>query len=175
MNATEFNRNFEEINDLLFGFAMKLTKNRTEAKDLIQETALRSYSNIDRFKPGTNFKAWVTTIMRNSFINDYRKKRTRNRVEKPADEFVEAIENTAVRNEAHSQIMITELQEIINTLSDAYREPFTMFYEGFQYNEIAEKMNLPMGTVKSRIFFARKQIKDAVAVNYGENRLRYSA
>ncbi len=169
MTVTEFNNKLENLEDLLFGFAMKLTKNRDRSKDLMQETVMRAFKNKDRFNEGTNFKAWVTTIMRNSFINDYRKQRTRNRVEQPVEDMLHVADQAVVSETASSSIMMTELEMILANLSDTYRIPFSMFYEGYSYIEIAEKMNLPIGTVKSRIFFARKQLKGAVTAKYGEN------
>jgi RNA polymerase sigma-70 factor (ECF subfamily) len=169
MTVTEFNSKYETIENLLIGFAMKLTKNRNRANDLMQETVMRAYKNRDRFRDGTNFKAWVTTIMRNSFINDYRKQKTRNRVEQPVEDVINLASSAIKKEEASSNIMMEELNTIVDSLSDTYRVPFMMFYEGFSYLEIAEKMNLPIGTVKSRIFFARKQLKAKVEARYGNN------
>jgi len=169
MTVTDFNQKLDTLEDLLFGFAMKLTKNRDRSKDLMQETVMRAFKNKDRFREGTNFKAWVTTIMRNSFINNYRKMRTRNRVEQPVEDMLHVADKAVVSEKASSSIMMTELETILSNLSDTYRVPFSMFYEGYSYIEIGEKMNLPIGTVKSRIFFARKQLKAAVTNKYGEN------
>lgn len=169
MTVTDFNNKFDSLEDLLFGFAMKLTKNRDRSKDLMQETVMRAFKNKDRFKEGTNFKAWVTTIMRNSFINNYRKMRTRNRVEQPVEDMLHVADQAVVSEKASSSIMMKELEIILANLSDTYRVPFSMFYEGYSYIEIGEKMNLPIGTVKSRIFFARKQLKAAVTTKYGQN------
>ncbi len=169
MTITEFNSNYKSIENLLTGFAMKLTKNRNRADDLMQETVMRAYKNRDRFRDGTNFKAWVTTIMRNSFINDYRKQKTRNRVEQPVEDVINLASSAIRKEEASSNIMMGELNNIVSSLSDTYRIPFTMFYRGYAYLEIAEEMKLPIGTVKSRIFFARKQLKEKVESRYGNN------
>ncbi|MBR9921216.1 MAG: sigma-70 family RNA polymerase sigma factor [Bacteroidetes bacterium] len=169
MTSQDFLNKYEMINDLLFGFAMKLTRNKEEAKDLQQETICRAYKHRDRFANGTNFKAWLTTIMRNTFINNYRKKKTRNRVEKPVDDFLYAIENKAVKNEAERTIMGEEIEKIVANLKETYRKPFLMFFMGYQYNEIAQHMELPIGTVKSRIFFARKKLVGAIRAKYGQD------
>lgn len=169
MTVNEFNNNFENLEDLLFGFAMKLTKNRDRARDLMQETLMRAFKNKERFRKGTNFKAWVTTIMRNSFINNYRKQRTRNRIEQPVEDMLHIADRAITNEKASSSMMMKELNVILNQLSDTYRVPFIMFYEGYAYLEIAEEMNLPIGTVKSRIFFARKQLKNAITQKYGKN------
>lgn len=169
MTVTEFNTRFDNLESLLFGFAMKLTKNRDRSRDLMQETTLRAFKNKDRFREGTNFKAWITTIMRNSFINEYRKQRTRNKAEQPVEDILHLANEAVVGEEASSSIMMKELSSIVAELSDTYRVPFTMFYNGYQYSEIATQMGLPIGTVKSRIFFARKELKAAVTDKYGDN------
>ena len=169
MTTANFNSRIQKIDNLLFGFAMKLTNNRDNAKDLYQETVFRAFKNKDRFTVGTNFKAWVTTIMRNSFINNYRKKKTRNKIETPIEDMMYALKDKVIGAKAESNMMTTELNRMIDELKDSYRIPFTMFLKGYQYNEIAEHMDLPMGTVKSRIFFARKQLKSTVTEFFGED------
>ena len=173
MTALNFNSNLEKIEDLLFGFAMKLTRNRDDAKDLMQETLMRSYDKKDRFKEGTNFKAWMTTIMYNSYVNQYRRRRTRNKIETPIEDCTLAISAKPAVEKVQSVIMMKELKSMIDLLDDAYKIPFQMFYEGFQYSEIAEKIDAPIGTVKSRIFYARKKLQEMVSMRYGvENPLR---
>lgn len=172
MSALEFNASFSKLHDLLFAFAMKLTRNKEDAKDLMQETAMLAYANIHRFEPGTHFKSWVSTIMRNSFINNYRKMKTRNKVEKPIEDYLYAVENKAVSNQASSMIMQKELTIILDNLANEYKVPFLMFFQGYHYDEISEHMNLPIGTVKSRIFYARKQLKDMIEKRYKTPELR---
>jgi len=175
MTVTEFNTRFENLENLLFGFAMKLTKNRDRSKDLMQDTLMRAFRNKDRFRPGTNFKAWVTTIILNSFINEYRKQRTRNRVEQPVED-IRSLSNTTMTSEkATSAVTMKELSKIVNSLSDIYRIPFKMFYEGYSYLEIAAELDLPIGTVKSRIFFARKELKKAITAEYAYGLLTTAA
>lgn len=170
MTSTDFQNKLNDLHDLLFAFAMKLTRDTEDAKDLMQETACRAYQHRNRFKTGTNFKAWLTTIMRNTFINDYRKRRTRNQVEAPIENFLFALENKSITaNGAASSIMMKELVGMLDSLSDLYRIPFLLHHQGFQYHEIAQQMDIPMGTVKSRIFFARKKMKKMIVALYGEN------
>jgi RNA polymerase sigma-70 factor (ECF subfamily) len=163
MTKLEFNKKFSTHREKLYGFALKLTRSTNDANDLMQETAFRAFKNRDRFRAGTNFKAWVSTIMRNTFINNYRKKKTRNRTEKPIEDNWEALKKKAVSNKAESNLSVREIQNTIDQLDDPFRQPFMMFFEGYQYKEIAEKMDLKIGTVKSRIFFARKKIKQKMA------------
>jgi len=172
MTTVEFNAKYQPLEDLLFAFAMKLTRNTVNAQDLMQETLCRAFKNKDRFKMGTNFKAWITTIMRNNFINDYRKMKTRNRVEAPIEDFSYFVENKSVAGNANSIIMMKELTNMVDSLSPDFKKPFTMYNDGFHYDEIAETMNIPIGTVKSRIFFARKKLKSMVKAQYGEHILR---
>ncbi len=172
MTTLEFNRRCDRLEGLLFAFAMKLTTNREDAKDLFQETIMRAFANKHRFTMGTNFKAWITTIMRNCFINEYRKRRTRNKVEQPLEENTEFIVKKSVKNDGPSHIMMNELRTMLDNLGDAHRVPFEMFFNGFEYQEISEKLDLPMGTVKSRIFFARKKLKDMIWYQYGKEHFR---
>lgn len=166
MTQTEFVKRCDKLQNLLFGFAMKLTQNRENARDLYQETLTRAYANKDRFTMGTNFKAWITTIMRNNFINEYRKRRTRNKVEQPLEENLEFNLKESAQNTAVSSLMCQELQRMLNSIGEGHRVPFLMFFNGYEYKEIAEKLDLPMGTVKSRIFFARRKLKTLILNHY---------
>ena len=166
MSTIEFNNHFDQLQKRLLPSAYRLTHNVEDAKDLIQETALRAFNNKEKFEVGTNFRAWVTTIMRNTFINIYRKKKNRATSSEPSDSYVFVNEGHVEENSAGSNIMLDELKNIIGDLDETYRKPFLMFFEGFKYDEIASDMDLPIGTVKSRIFFARKKLKDSVGFAY---------
>lgn len=166
MTTIEFNCHFNNLQHKLLPFAYRLTNNLEDAKDLIQETAMRAYNNKDKFEVGTNFKAWVTTIMRNTFINIYRKKKNRNTTSEPTDSYVFINENHAVDNSAHTNMALLELDGIMKGLDFIYRKPFLLFYEGYKYEEIAETMDLPIGTVKSRIFFARQKLMETIKFQY---------
>ena len=168
MNPQEFDTSFSKVNPSLYAFALSMTRNTTDAKDLMQETALRAYQHFDRFESGSNFKAWITTIMRNHFISTCRKKKIRNRVEAPIEDFLFAVENKGANAQVTSSILQRELYELIDQLSNEHRQPFMLHYNGYQYDEISEKMNIPMGTVKSRIFFAKKKMRTMIVQNYGE-------
>lgn len=176
MSAAEFNGMIDDLSQVLYSFAYNLTKSADASKDLYQETAYRAITNRDKFKPGTNFKAWMFTIMKNIFINNYRKK-------KKANTIIDTTENlyyinsgsVTINNNAESSIMSEELMAMIDELDDSTRIPFMMHYEGYKYQEIADELELPLGTVKSRIFFARKALKDTISKRYSnlyENRMR---
>jgi RNA polymerase sigma-70 factor (ECF subfamily) len=172
MTTIEFDTKFNKMSSLLHSFAYNLTKNVEDAKDLFQETAFRAMTNRDKFRDGTNFKAWLFTIMKNIFINNYRKKMKANTIIDSTDNmfYINSGKN-AVSNAASSSMMMDELGQMIERLDDSIKVPFMMHYEGFKYQEIADKLELPLGTVKSRIFFARKELKDVIAKNYDKTTL----
>lgn len=167
MTTLEFNAQYQPLEELLFAFAIKLTKDKVNAQDLMQETLCRAFKSKNRFKTGTNFKAWITTIMRNNYINDYRKLKTRNKVEAPIEDYGYMVENKTTEGNAASIIMMKELTSMVGSLSPDFQRPFVMFTDGYHYDEIAAEMNIPIGTVKSRIFFARKKLKGMVNAQYG--------
>ena len=167
MSTLEFNERFNQMNALLHSFAYNLTKNVEDAKDLFQETAYRALNNKDKFRPGTNFKAWLFTIMKNIFINNYRKKVKANTIIDSTDNLYYINSGSAsISNGAESNIMMKELSKLIDALDDGTRIPFLMHYQGYKYQEIAEELDLPLGTIKSRIFFARKELKSMIELRY---------
>jgi len=169
MSVEAFNEELARIKGVLFTFAIRLTKNQEDAKDLIQETALRAYKHRDKFKVGTNFKSWCAAIMRNTFINQYRKNKRRRHINQPIENFLFRLEHqNTVINQGEMNIQLEEYQDAIIELNSIYRIPFLMFYQGFEYKEIAQHMNLPIGTVKSRIFFARKKLKRLIKERFSE-------
>lgn len=167
MSTIEFNGRFEGMSKLLHSFAYNLTKNIEDAKDLYQETSFRALTNKDKFRPGTNFKAWLFTIMKNIFINNYRKKMRANTIMDSTDnDYYINSGNVVISNKAESNIMMDELTEMIDSMEEGIKVPFMMHYEGFKYQEIADELDLPLGTVKSRIFFARKELKNLINRRY---------
>lgn len=158
-----------EFNQSLQAFAFHLTKDSEDANDLLQETHFRALSNHDKFAEGTNIKAWLFTIMKNIFINNYRRKSRRKTVfDNTEDQFVLNSAPARVGNSAESNLITADINEAIEALDDQYRKPFMMHYLGYKYQEIADDMELPLGTVKSRIFFARKLLKEKLgsAIRY---------
>ena len=167
MSTTEFDSRFDQLSTLLHSFAYNLTKNVEDAKDLFQETAFRAMTNREKFRPGTNFKAWVFTIMKNIFINNYRKKVKANTIMDSTDNLYYINSgSTIISNGAESNILMRELTKMIEELDDSIKIPFVMHYHGFKYQEIADHLELPLGTVKSRIFFARKELKNVIGKRY---------
>jgi len=167
MSTIEFTSKFDEMTSLLNAFAYNLTKNVEDAKDLYQETAFRAITNKEKFRPGTNFKAWLFTIMKNIFINNYRKKVKANTIMDSTDNMFYINSGSAViSNGAESNIMMQELDHMVGNLDDSIKIPFIMHYKGFKYQEIADELELPLGTIKSRIFFARKELKNLINSRY---------
>ena len=145
----------------LMSFAMKLTTNREEAHDLVQDTTLKALDNEGKFAEDTNFKGWILTIMRNIFINNYRQTvRKATVIDQTEDLYHLNVCQDSGLTTPEGSYAVKEISKALNAFSDDYRIPFNMFVAGYKYNEIAEKMNLPLGTVKSRIFFARKRLRE---------------
>ena len=161
MNSVSFTQALLGVQDDLLRFAFKLTADHEDANDLLQETSLKVLDNEDKYMPETNFKGWAYTIMRNIFINNYR------RVVREQT-FVDTTENLyhlnsgfeAVTESTDSAYDLKELHRIVNSLPKEYKVPFSMHVAGFKYREIAEKLGLPLGTVKSRIFFTRQKLQN---------------
>ncbi|GAB1415513.1 RNA polymerase sigma factor [Paludibacter sp.] len=142
-------------------FAFSLTLNRDEAEDLLQDTTLKVLDNQDKFTDNINFKGWVLTIMKNIFINNYRKiVRNQTIIDKTEDLHHLNLSQNSGFESPESSYSVGEINNSINSFVDEYRIPFSMHVQGFKYEEIAEKMNLPIGTVKSRIFLARKRLQE---------------
>ena len=161
MNAAAFRRDLLEMQSELQRFAFKLTADKEEANDLMQETSLRSLENMEKYTPDTNFKGWVYTIMRNLFINNYRKI-LREQTYVDYTDNLHNIDSTQLTNDSitENDYDRKELYRVVNSLPDIYRVPFSMFVSGFKYREIADKLSLPLGTVKSRIFFTRRSLQE---------------
>jgi RNA polymerase sigma-70 factor (ECF subfamily) len=153
----------EQFSTYLRGFAFKLTKDVEDANDLYQDTMLKILANQDKFHIGTNFRAWSSTIMRNVFINAYRKRKITNTIFDSTDNtfYIDSGAH-AVLNKGESNLSMNELMGAVGELKEDLSTPFMMSYYGYKYDEIAEALQLPLGTVKSRIFFARKELQDRV-------------
>lgn len=164
MANTNFSNDVVGLQSSLKPFALKLTRDMDDAEDLIQETMFRAFSNEDKFQSGTKLKAWLYTIMKNIFINNYRKKIKRNTIVDNSDNqyFIDSVSHTTT-NDAEMAFVRKDIDQAILSLSNEFRVPFMMHFKGYKYHEIAEKLNLPLGTVKSRIFFTRKALKEKLS------------
>ena len=147
--------------DYLKPFAFTLTRDNESARDLMQETLYRALANKEKYNSGTNIKAWMYTIMRNIFINDYRKKARQQTIfDSTPNDFLINHNQTAVSNSAEIDLSLKDIRASIHGLPDIFKHPFVLYYEGYKYNEIASLLAEPLGTIKSRIHFARKLLKE---------------
>ncbi|HEY0029684.1 MAG TPA: RNA polymerase sigma factor [Bacteroidia bacterium] len=159
MTAIEFNQQLINQRTPLRNFAYSLTSNSEEAQDLVQETFLKALKYRDKFADATNLKAWLYTIMKNTFINTYRRSvKTRQIITQTDDLSLVKPLNGSNGPDAESQINVKQINSAIEALDDEYKVPFTRYFDGFKYKEIADELDLPIGTVKSRIFLARKKL-----------------
>ena len=160
MSTKNFQTKLLAIQSNLLNFAYLLTSNRDDAYDLLQDTTLKALDNEDKYVENVNFKGWVFTIMRNTFINNYRKVvRSATVIDQTEDLYHLNLPQESGLETPEGTVSAGEISDAINSVSDDYRIPFSMHVAGYKYNEIAEKMNLPLGTVKSRIFFARQRLQ----------------
>ena len=144
----------------LFNFAYSLTMNRDDAHDLLQSTSLKVLNNQEKFVNNDNFSGWIFTIMRNIFINDYHSSSNKYTV---FDNEEGTIMNRYASNPGEetpdSTYTVKEINRAIKSLAEEYRIPFSLYLSGYKYQEIADRMNLPIGTVKSRIYASRQQLQ----------------
>jgi RNA polymerase sigma-70 factor (ECF subfamily) len=142
---------------------MSLTYNREEAQDLLQETYLKALSHRDKFVGYTNLKAWAFTIMKNTFINNYRKRQKENtHNDTTKNLYFLNLSRELSPTRPDKEYTTYEITREIDSLPEEFKKPFTMFLSGYKYKEIAEGLNLKIGTVKSRIFFTRKKLMESL-------------
>ena len=160
MTVIEFNYSISEMTGSLKPFALKLTKDMEDANDLIQETLMKAYNNKEKFSKGTNLKAWLYTIMKNTFISNYQRNLRRGTFIDTTDNlhFINS-SNSKIENRADGNFALRDIHSAIDALADVYKTPFMMYFRGFKYHEIAERLEIPIGTVKNRIHVARKKLK----------------
>ena len=169
MANLQFDQEFKIHSNYLQNFALKLTRDKSAADDLYQETAFRAFKNQDKYIAHTNIKGWLTTIMKNSFINHYRKRKRKNIVlDDTAEDFYINSSHEVTSNDGEMNVNIEEITKAIDNLEEGYRVPFLMSYQGYKYHEIQEAMNLPLGTIKSRIHIARKILRSKIENMYSE-------
>lgn len=161
MKTNRFEKEIIELEPNLSRYAYSLTSNREDAHDLLQETYYKALNNREKFNEDTNIKAWVYTIMKNTFINDYRRRaRGRNMFSEEVHEFI--INNKPAYENPESDYGFKEISDMVNSLDEEYRVPFQMHDNGYKYQEIADELGLHLGTVKSRIHFSRKKLMEKI-------------
>lgn len=156
-----FETKLVDLQNNMLNYALTLTTNREEAKDLLQETTLRALDNKDKYYENVNFKGWVFTIMHNIFVNNYRRAvRSQTMVDQTDNLYHLNMPQDSGFDNPEGSYTIAEITKVINNFANEYRVPFTMHVSGYKYEEIAQELGLPIGTVKSRIFFARKRLQE---------------
>lgn len=158
MSTIEFQHDLVGFRQQLFWFALSLTKDRDSALDLTQESMLRALTHSDQFRERTNMKAWLLAIARNTFINGHRRGKRTERIMTHVDRERTRAVRVETPSTPESTIRMREIQRAMGALEDIFREPFRMHHEGFKYQEIADELRIPIGTVKSRIHQARNRL-----------------
>ena len=161
MATLEFNQLLVNNAEFLKPFAITLTRDSEAAKDLFQETLYRALANKDKYNVGTNIKAWLYTIMRNIFINNYRRRAKQKTIfdSSPNDYILNNSQSTVITGNAESNLRIRDIQGAIHGLPEIFRNPFLLYFDGYKYHEIADMLEIPIGTVKTRIHVARGILK----------------
>ncbi|SMO35593.1 RNA polymerase sigma factor [Solitalea koreensis] len=151
-------------------YALHFTKDSDDANDLVQDTLLKAITYYNKFKEGTNLKGWLYTIMKNTFINNYRRLVKVNSIVTKTDEILPSnLLFSSASNYAEGKFIMEDINKSLGKISREYYTPFTMYYEGYKYHEIAEELSIPIGTVKTRIHVARKLLKVQLK-DYSEGR-----
>lgn len=168
MTAIEFNKLVQYEGSALRHYAYQLTRNVEDTNDLVQDTMMKALVYHHKFEDGTNLKGWLYTIMKNTFINNYRRLVKRKTfIDQTDNEYYLESVSQAVGNQGEQSFLRRDIEEAIAALPENLRKPFSMNTRGFKYHEIAEILNIPIGTVKTRIFVARRILRDQLK-DYGK-------
>lgn len=164
MNKIEFNTLVIRQADSLKTYARNFTRDQDDANDLVQDTLLKAVTYFKNFKEGTNLKGWLYTIMKNTFINNYRRVVKTNSFITKEEEITNAnLVVSATKNRGENKFVMEDINYALSNLSEDYYIPFTMYFEGYKYHEISDHLNIPIGTVKTRIHVARKVMKKTLS------------
>lgn len=148
----------------LMSFAMKLTTNKEEAQDLLQDTTLKALDNESKYVDNVNLKGWLFTIMRNIFINNYRKSGRETTMSNTPDTVVATAMSAEMASDSpETSYTVSEISQVIAGFPEEYSKPFSMHVAGYKYEEIAQILDTPLGTIKSRIFATRKRLREILA------------
>ena len=163
MNTATFNHEICGFRQSLMQSAMKFTRNHDDASDLVQDTLIKAIRYEDHYQEGTNLKGWLFTIMRNTFINNYRSMTRKTSVfVQNVDPWSYPVTSDTSKNHGESKFIAEDVNKALSTLDPAHSVPFLRYFEGYKYHEIAEELEIPIGTVKTRIHLARKLLKSSL-------------
>ena len=164
MSQTEFSEAVAKLQPTLRMFTHRFTYDKEESQDLVQDTLLRALTYRDKFRSDVNLKGWLFTIMRNTYINRYRKSKREQTFTDPAHKsYALHVEDEHTFNRPQESMEFQEIWQNMNSIREELLIPFRMHTTGYKYEEIAQQLNLPIGTVKNRIFHARKEIQKKLA------------
>jgi len=160
MNQIQFSAALQSHSSQLISHALRFTGDEDDAKDLVQETLIKGIRFAEKFAEGTNLKGWLFVIMRNTYINSYYKQAKRNAIFTVEEELSSPqLLTTASRNQGESVFAMEDISKAMASIKPSYRIAFQKYFEGYRYEEIAEEMQLPLGTVKTYIYQARLGLK----------------
>lgn len=169
MTTNDFNYRLYSYKDSLHSFAISFTRDVEDANDLVQDTMLKAINYSGHFKEGTNFKAWLYTIMKNTFINNYRRAtKTHSIMSITEDIGSDKLHYSASVNGSDGKFVMEDIYKALDKLQPEYYVPFLKYFEGFKYYEIAEQLDIPIGTVKTRIHIARQLLKKSLKMYYDQ-------
>lgn len=160
MNQTEFTSGIDIHAQQLYSHALKFTNNEDDAKDLVQETLIKGMRFCERFDEGTNLKGWLYVIMKNTYINEFRKNVKKKSLITTDEEISSAqLANSATTNHSNTVFAMEDIRKAMDSIKQEYSIPFQLYFEGYKYEEIAEQLDIPIGTVKTHIYQARLGLK----------------
>lgn len=160
MTQADFTAEIARLRPTLKSFTHRFTFDREESQDLIQDTLLRALTYRDKFRKDTNLKGWLFTIMRNTYINNYRKaQREKTSHDNSKELYYLNVEDEHTFNRPQESVEFKEIWKNVNSIKEDLLVPFKMHTTGYKYEEIADHLGIPIGTVKNRIFHARKEIQ----------------
>ncbi len=163
MTKIEFNTLVMRQASSLKIYALHFTHDSDDANDLVQDTILKAITYYNKFKEGTNLKGWLYTIMKNTFINNYRRFVKISSFVTKTDEISSSqLSYSATLNDGEPKFVMDDIKSALSKLQEEYYTPFTMYFEGYKYHEIADHLKIPIGTVKTRIHVARKLLKKSL-------------
>jgi len=163
MNNSTLNHQICSHQRALERFAMKFTGNRSDADDLVQDTIMRALSFADLYKEGTNLRAWLYTIMKNTFINNFRKETKCKKIMDSVGNLSSChLADCASTNQGENKFIHDDITIALRNLDTTYSGPFIKHCDGYKYQEIADELNIPMGTVKTRIHVAKQILQNSL-------------
>jgi RNA polymerase sigma factor (sigma-70 family) len=144
----------------LLAFALSLTRDEERARDLLQDSFFLLLKHREKFAVGTNFRAWAKSVIRNTFLTGYRKRKRRERIQEEYAFLPTWVDAGSINNPAESSLTAEYIMAEIEQLPDRYRRAFLLHYHGVKYRDIANWTKVPIGTAKSRVFTAKAMLRE---------------